>query len=251
MVAVLLLSFDGTNYCGWQIQKNAITVQSVLQKAVEDALKIDTKVVGCSRTDSGVHAFAYVCSFLLPSDFNIPAAQLAFAINQFLPNDIRVLKSNILENDKFHACTSAVKKRYRYSFYCAKIEQPLLERYAVRVYPTIDLEKMKKCAILLQGKKDFKAFSNSGSSVNSTVRTIYLITIDENNGIYTLEVCGDGFLYNMVRILAGSLIAVGQGKIQERQLLQAIERGDRSLTGKTMPPNGLALVEVEYDSVIF
>lgn len=251
MVAVLLISFDGTNYCGWQVQKNVITIQSLVQKAVEESLKIQTKIVGCSRTDAGVHALGYVCSFPLPMDFKIPPEQLAFAINQFLPNDIRILKSTIVQNDTFHACISAVKKRYRYSFYCNKIDKPLLQRYAVRVYPTIDLKKMQKCAILLQGTKDFKAFSNAGSNVNTTVRTIYSIVLKKEKGIYTLDICGDGFLYNMVRILAGSLIAVGQGRLKESQLLQAIENGDRSLTGKTMPANGLTLINVEYANKIF
>lgn len=251
MVAVLLLSFDGTNYCGWQVQKNAVTIQSLVQTAVEESLKIQTKVIGCSRTDSGVHAFEYVCSFLLPTDFKIPPEQIAFAVNQFLPDDIRVLKSTILQDNTFHACTSAVKKEYRYSFYCSKIDKPLLQRYAVRVYPAIDLEKMQKCAILLEGTKDFKAFSNTGSTVNTTVRTIYSIILKEENGLYTMDVCGNGFLYNMIRILAGSLIAIGQGKLTESQLLQAIEKRDRSLTGKTMPAKGLALMHVEYANKIF
>lgn len=251
MVAVLLLSFDGTNYCGWQIQKNAITIQSIVQNAVQQSLKIDTKVVGCSRTDAGVHAHGYVCSFVVPETFKIPKEQIAFAVNCLLPPDIRVLKSTIIAQNDFHACTSAVKKRYRYSFYCGKIEQPLLERYAVRVYPRIDLEKMQKCAILLQGEHDFKAFSNTGSSVKTTVRTIYDITLYEKDELYHIEVCGNGFLYNMVRILAGSLIAVGQGKLSSTDLIKALESGERSQTGKTMPAKALTLIDVEYTVAIF
>ena len=251
MVAVLLLSFDGTNYCGWQVQPNATTVQGLIEQAVQKALQISTKVVGCSRTDAGVHAAGYVCSFRLPENFSIPPKQIAFAVNCHLPQDIQVLQSAVVENNDFHACTHAVKKWYRYSFYCNKIERPLLQRYATRVYPVICLEKMQKCAILLQGTKDFKAFSNTGSDVKTTIRTIYGIEIYKQGELYHIEVCGDGFLYNMVRILAGSLIAVGQGKIEPQQLLNALEKRDRALTGRTMPANALTLLQVEYDRQIF
>ena len=172
MNAALLVCYDGTDFCGWQIQDNGMTVQGELERAVGCAFGIRARVTGSGRTDSGVHAAGQVCNFLLPESANIPPERIADALNVHLPPAVRVLKSAAAP-ESFDACRSAKKKTYRYSVYFSRRENPLLERYAVRSGECPDFARMSGCARLLEGEHDFAAFRATGSSAKTTVRTIF------------------------------------------------------------------------------
>ena len=257
MNIVLLVGYDGTDLCGWQVQKNGVTVQGELERAIESAFGKFSRVTGSGRTDAGVHAAGQVCNFALADNIKIEPSRVADALNVFLPPAVRVLKSAEVPDD-FDACRSAKRKTYRYSVYFSKREVPLLERYAVRVGEEPDLAKMRDCADLLEGEHDFAAFSSTGSSVKTTVRTVYSVALipwadeyGENIFGVHMDVCGSGFLYNMVRIMAGAILSCGQGKLSVAQIKEALERGGRDLLGKTMPAKGLTLRKVDYGFELF
>ena len=194
----ITVSYDGTAYCGWQVQPNGVTVQEEIEKAVLVATGEKVRVTGSGRTDAGVHAKAQVAHF--DTNCTIPPEKIYKALNVHLPSDIRVLSSEQAE-DEFHACTWAKKKTYCYSLYLGQVENPLKERYAVKIDGQLDLEKMLDGAKAFVGEHDFKAFCASGSSVKTTVRTIYDINIDQLGQDLTITIKGNGFLYNMVRIM--------------------------------------------------
>ena len=252
MNIALLVCYDGTDFCGWQVQKNGVTVQGELERAAECAFGTFSRVTGSGRTDAGVHAAGQVCSFALADTIKIEPARVADALNVFLPPAVRVLKSARV-GDGFDACRAAKRKTYRYSLYFSRREIPLLERYAVRVWEKPDLAKMRACAALLEGEHDFAAFSSAGSSAKTTVRTVYSVAIapwtdevGEKVGGVHIDVCGNGFLYNMVRIMAGAMLACGQGRLSLEQVKDALEGGGRDLLGKTMPAKGLTLRGADY-----
>lgn len=249
---VLQVCYDGTNYFGWQTQKNGITVQQTLEKALSLILNQNIKVVASGRTDSGVHAFGQVCHF--DSDTTIPPTKIADAVNCKLPEDIKVLKS-ALAPENFNANKSAKRKTYVYKFYLSDKKIPLLERYAERLNKNIDVKKMEKASKILIGEHDFKCFCASGSSVLSTIRTIYDIKINIiENTLFSeleIEVCGNGFLYNMVRTIAGQLVAIGEGLMTEDTLKQAVLTQNRKILAKTMPSKGLILIKVNYGIDLF
>ena len=257
MNAALLLSYDGTDLSGWQVQANARTVQGELESAVERAFGSFSRVTGSGRTDAGVHAAGQVCSFTLSDALRIDPARIADAVNAFLPPDIRVLKS-ARAPDTFDACRSAKKKTYRYSVYFSRREHPLLARYAARFGETPDVARMRACADLLEGEHDFAAFSSTGSSAKTTVRTVHSIrfvpwTDALGEMVYGMhiDVCGGGFLYNMVRIIAGALFDAGTGKLSLAAVAEALAAGRRDLLGKTMPACGLTLLSVDYGFDLF
>lgn len=240
----LTVSYDGTSYCGWQVQSNGISVQQVLQEAISITTgESDVKVIGSGRTDAGVHAVGQIAHFDTKS--SIPPHKFFKAINVHLPIDIRV-KDSELASDDFDARKSAKKKTYRYTLYLGEVEQPLKERYATFVERKTDIEKMRSAAKLFVGEHDFKCFNASGGGAKTTVRTIYNIDIVEKDGDLKVFVTGNGFLYNMVRTLVGTILAVGQGEKTEEDILEMLKTGDRNLCGKTLSAKGLCLMSVEY-----
>ena len=239
----ILVSYDGANYCGWQVQPNAITVQQVLEEALFQVTGKRTRITGSGRTDAGVHALGQVAHF--DTDTNIPAEKFFLAMNIHLPDDIKVLKSERAEDD-FHATKDAIKKTYRYSTYISQTILPLKDKYAVQIEHKIDVEKMRECAKILVGTHDFKCMSASGGGAKTTVRTIYSIDIVQNGESIDFYICGNGFLYNMVRIMVGTLIKVGSGRLEIENVKKMLETGKRSLGGKTLSAKGLTLVNVEY-----
>lgn len=244
MTIKLTLSYDGTHFAGWQRQKNAISVQEELERALFSLTGKNTTVVGSGRTDAGVHAEGQVASFNV-EECSIPPEKFAVALNTILPNGVRAIKSERVE-DSFNACRSAKRKTYRYSIYNSKIELPLKERYAVQIEEKLDYKKMQLAVSLFVGEHDFKAFAASGYSAKTTVRNIYSFTVKKSGDDYAFLVCGNGFLYNMVRILVGTVVAVGAGKIKLEDITEMLKTGKRDKNIKTLNAKGLCLVSVEY-----
>ncbi len=240
----LTVSYDGTAYCGWQVQPNGISIQGEIERALNKLTGKDIKVTGSGRTDAGVHALGQVVCFDA-KELTIPPQKFAKALNTFLPSDIRVLSSGQVDKS-FHAIKSAKKKTYRYSVYLSDIEKPLQERYAVRVDGGLDFDKMQAVARLFVGEHDFKCACASGSGAKSTIRTIYDIQIVQKGNDVDFLVCGNGFLYNMVRIIVGTILTAGYGKISVECVKNALAGGERSLLAKTLPAKGLCLYSVEY-----
>jgi tRNA pseudouridine38-40 synthase len=240
----LTIEYDGTNYHGWQIQKNAKTVQEVVEKALSKLLGNSIGIIGCSRTDVGVHAYGQVAHFLTES--NIPGDKFSYALNNFLPGDIVVKKSEEVP-DSFHSRYSAKGKKYRYLIYNASHASAIMRNRSCHVRPELNINDMKSAARYFIGEHDFTAFQATGGQVRSTVRTIYSMDVSAmQDNLLCLEVSGNGFLYNMVRIIAGTLIYVGMGKIRESEISAIIDSMDRTRAGKTAPSQGLYLMEIFY-----
>ncbi len=244
----LKIAYDGTAYAGWQRQKNALSVQEALENALLQALGVDVRLTASGRTDAGVHAAGQVAHFD-SDDLTIPAEKLPDCLNTKLPTDIRVLEGWTAK-EGFDSNRSAKRKTYCYSLYEAAREMPLKERFCVRVEKIAPLEALRSAAKLLEGERDFKAFCASGSSVKTTVRTVYSVRVEESESFggrdVKIFVTGNGFLYNMVRTMVGELLDLTVGRRTEESLLAAYRTGDRSLLGKTMPAKGLTLMEVDY-----
>ena len=240
----LTLGYDGTNYCGWQVQPNGVTIQQILEDALFSLTGERVRITGSGRTDAGVHAIGQVAHFDT-QNVSVPPQKFAKALNTFLPEDIRVFSSEQVDED-FHACTTAKRKTYQYDFYLAETENPLKDRYAVRVDDDLNLQKMQECLGLFIGEHDFKGFCASGSGAKTTVREIYDLKINKDGQDLSVIVTGNGFLYNMVRIIAGTLIAIGKGYIEKDQILEMLQSGNRPQKIKTLSPKGLKLVSVEY-----
>lgn len=240
----LIVAYDGTNYHGWQIQKNAVSVEEVLTKALSELLNEEIELAGASRTDTGVHAQGNVVVF--DTDTRIPVEKIAIAVNQRLPEDIRVMCSEEVSAD-FHPRFCVSKKMYEYSITNAKIQLPTKRLYSYFVYIPLDVEKMKETAKYFLGEHDFAGFCSAGSQVKTTVRTIYDLQVMQDGEDIRIRITGNGFLYNMVRIIAGTLVEVGMGRREPETVRQAIEQADRKLAGPTAPPNGLTLVRIEYE----
>ena len=243
MRVFLKIEYDGTDFCGWQIQPNGLSVQKVVEDAVLALTGESVSITGSGRTDSGVHALGQVAHFDTQSA--IPPERFAHALNQYLPSSVKVVESFKVE-DGLHARFSAKRKTYRYKIYQSKHPRPMLDRYSARVEYDLDLAKMQSACTALVGKHDFIGFSSTGSEVKDTVREIYFATVERVGEEIVFTVCGNGFLYNMVRIMAGTLVAVGVGKIAPSDMEQIILSKDRKKAGATMPPQGLTLVSVEY-----
>lgn len=239
----ITVQYDGTDFCGWQYQPNGVSVQECLTDAF---LKIAKRasITASGRTDSGVHARSAVCHVDL--DTTTPTDKIAKAVNCHLPDSIAVLSVEEVGED-FHARYSAKRKTYAYHFYVCENKLPLKERYSVRLDKMPDIELMKKGAEKIVGKHDFKCFLASGSSVENTEREIYSIDIEQNGIDISIKVCGNGFLYNMVRIIAGTLLDAGYSKKSAEDIENAICQKDRNLSGKTLPAKGLELFSVEYN----
>ena len=241
----LIVAYDGTNYHGWQIQKNAITVEEILQQALCDLLQEPIELVGASRTDAGVHARGNVAVF--DTHTRIPAEKIAIAVNQRLPEDIRVMQSEEVE-EQFHPRYAESEKTYEYHISNVPIQLPTRRLYSYFVYLPLDVEKMQEAAKLFVGEHDFAGFCSAKTQVQTTVRTIYDCQVEKEGDEICIRVRGNGFLYNMVRIIAGTLVEVGLGRRKLSTVSQAIEKADRSLAGPTAPPEGLTLIKIEYQN---
>ena len=225
----LMIQYDGTRYNGWQRQGNTSnTIQEKLETILEQLYGEPVDLNGSGRTDAGVHALRQIANF-----------------NQYLPQDIRVLAVEQVP-ERFHARLSASSKLYEYRIDCGEVANVFQRRYLLRVEDKLNLEHMREAADLLIGTHDFKSFCANRHMKKSTVRTIYEITFEETNGILAIRYHGDGFLYNMVRILTGTLLEVGLGERSLPEVRLALEGKDRSLAGFTAPPQGLFLVDVFY-----
>ncbi len=244
MTYKMTLAYDGTNYHGWQRQKNGITIQEVIEDRLSEIFGRETVITGCSRTDAGVHAKTYVCSF--SGETTIPADKMPFVLNTVLPSDIRAYKCEI-EREDFNARFETASKAYEYVIVNRPFQDPLLRNYAWHYPVKLDIEKMKKAASIIQGKHDFASFCAAGSSAKTTVRNLMELTVRADGDIITVRAKADGFLYNMVRIIVGTLVYVGNGKLSENDIKFLIEKKDRRLMGITAPPEGLSLVEVNYE----
>lgn len=237
------IAYDGTGYHGWQIQPNAVTVQETLQKAMQEIFKTQITLYGCSRTDAGVHAENFVCHADLPD--LIPEEKIPLALNALLPEDISVLKAEKVSSD-FHARFSCKGKTYRYLLWNGRIRQPFY-RYRAAFHPSpLDAENMNRMAQSFVGKHDFYAFMASGSEMQDTVRIIESFSVERKGDLIVFTVKGNGFLYNMVRIMVGTLIWGDMGKL-EVSIEEIIQSRDRTLAGITVPPQGLYLQTAHFD----
>ena len=242
---VIKVCYDGTSYGGWQIQKNSITVQQRLEEVCLEIFGKKISVTASGRTDSGVHAAGQVCHF--DAQTTIPADKIAAVFNAKLPEDISVLKS-AYAREGFDANRSAKKKTYAYNFYLSPCRNPLKDRYAVWIKNPLDIAKLKDISGVFVGEHDFAAFMAAGSNLKgSTVRTVYGLNVRQHEAEITISVTGNGFLYNMVRIIAGTLVDIGLGRIKPESTADIIAGCERSKAGHTAPPQGLYMAEVYFD----
>ncbi len=240
---LLELSYNGTGYHGWQVQENALTVQECLQNSIEAVFGVRYDVKGCSRTDSGVHANSFFCNF--KTEKFIPAEKVPAALNANLPLDISVLSCKEVELD-FHARYDCKGKEYVYKIWNSQVRNPFYNNLYYHYKYDIDVEKLDKEAKSFIGKYDFTSFCASGSSVEDKVREIYSFDVKRYGDEVYFTVSGDGFLYNMVRIMVGTLLNISNGKIKENTMKEIILSKDRSNAGFTVPPEGLYLNRVFY-----
>ncbi|MDI3312315.1 MAG: tRNA pseudouridine(38-40) synthase TruA [Thermoanaerobacterium sp.] len=240
---VLVIEYDGTNYHGWQIQKNALTIQEVITKAIKKITLEDVNLIGSSRTDAGVHALNQVANFT--SNCNIPASKIPNALNSLLPKDI-VIKDAYDADMDFHSRYSAKGKRYKYIIYNRKFNSPIYRNYSWHISNELDLDRMTESLMYLKGTHDFSAFKASGSSVKDSVRTVRDILLKKNDFNVEFEIEADGFLYNMVRIIVGTIVDVGLGKINPIDVKEILDSKNRCMAGKTAPPQGLFLTKIYY-----
>lgn len=239
----LIISFDGTAYHGWQRQQNGLTVQEIIENVLTGITGVETAVTGCSRTDAGVHARRFVCSFF--ADVTIPAEKLPFVLNASLPPDIRAIGCELAPED-FNARFDAAGKTYKYQILNAPFADPFLRNYAWHYPSRLDFSKMLAACDIIRGERDFRCFMAAGSKVKTTVRNLYELRAEKEGDLITVTASANGFLYNMVRIIVGTLVYIGNGKLALRELGGLMETGDRRLLGITAPPQGLRLYEVEY-----
>ena len=262
----LTIEYDGTHYHGWQSQINAPAVQDAVEKALRRLTGEDCRLTGASRTDVGVHALGQVANFYTRSP--IPADKFSYALNSLLPADIVIRTSCEVESD-FHSRFFAQGKMYRYLIYNSNRPSALLRHRACFVPQPLDVERMGRAAQFFLGTHDFSAFRATGSNTKTSTRTMFRVSVraerepagvsgvpmdppdagDWDRRLILFEIVGDGFLYNMVRIMAGTLIEVGLGKMSPEDALRALESGERDFAGRTAPSHGLYLVEVYYETV--
>lgn len=243
MNVCITLKFDGTNYHGFQVQKNAITICEVLQDALEKLYGTRPPVKGCSRTDAGVHALGYCVSFVQPKA--IAPHKLPLAINHYLPQDIRVIRAVTVSPD-FHARYSAISKEYIYRVHNHAVEDPFTAKYTWRVAYPLDVAAMQTAAAYYVGTHDFKAFMSAGSDIEDTIRTVHFFNVKAVEEEIQFHICADGYLYNMVRILVGTLIEVGAHRMSLQKAQTVLQQKDRAAAGDTVCSKGLFLYRVNY-----
>ncbi len=269
-----VISYFGARYVGWQRQLNGMSVQETLEKALSRALGQEISATASGRTDAGVHALAQVVHF--DAETSVPTDKIPFAVNSYLPDDVSMLSCEVAP-EGFNARFSAKRKTYCYKLYLSRHRRPVLEQTHEHIVVPLDIAAMRKGAYEIEGEHDFKCFEATGSVIKNTVRTVYSAdicvrpldgevgsvfggeeendcrengTADDGKTVYDctveISVTGNGFLYNMVRIIAGTLVYCGMGKLTAEDVRRAIESGDRTLAGKTLPAKGLHLVKVVY-----
>ena len=240
----LVVAYDGTNYCGWQIQPNGITIEEMLNKHLSELLGEHIVVTGASRTDAGVHSMGNVAVF--DTNTKMPAEKISFALNQRLPEDIVVQDSCQVPED-FHPRFSKSVKTYEYKILNRRFRLPLERNTSYFYHYPLDVAKIQQAAVYLVGEHDFTSFSSVHAQTNTFVRTIYSLDVSKDGDMISIRITGNGFLYNMVRIIAGTLIQVGAGMI-EPEYMEAILAGkDRELAGPTAPAHGLTMVGIAYE----
>jgi len=238
----LTVAYDGTDFHGWQLQPGVRTVEGDLNRALSMLLGEEIQVIGASRTDSGVHALCNVAVF--DTKTRIPAQKLPFALNQRLPEDVRIRHGEEVAGD-FHPRRCRSRKTYEYRILNSKFPIPTKRRYSHFCYVPLDIKKMREAAAYLVGEHDFASFCAAASGAETTVRTIYGLTVEKEGEEILIRVCGSGFLYNMVRIIAGTLMEVGRGHIKPGQIEQILQAKNRQAAGPTAPACGLTLVGYE------
>ena len=240
----MVVAYDGTNYCGWQIQPNGVTIEQKLNEALTDLLQEPIKVTGASRTDAGVHSLGNVCIF--DTNTRMPAEKISYALNTRLPEDI-VVQDSCQVPESFHPRFSKSRKTYEYRILNQKFRNPTRRLDTHFYYYDLDVEAMQRAAAYLVGEHDFKSFASTGGQAETSIRTIYSLDVEKRDSIITIRVKGNGFLYNMVRIIAGTLIKVGAGEIQPEEIPVILEAKDRSAAGPTAPAKGLTMIGLEYE----
>ena len=239
----LTVAYDGTGYHGWQIQDNGNTVEAELKRALSELFEEEIEVIGASRTDAGVHALGNVAVF--DTESQMAAFKMAYALNQRLPEDIRIQKSEEVPAD-WHPRRCESRKTYEYRIYRGEFPMPVKRLYSHFIYHALNVGKMQEAAACLVGEHDFRSFCQTGAQVESTVRTVYSVEVEEQGAELVIRVCGSGFLYNMVRIIAGTLLEVGQGKREPEAMLEILAARERSAAGPTAPAKGLTLIKYEF-----
>ena len=239
----LTVAYDGTDYCGWQVQNNGATIEGELNTALTQLTGQTVKVIGASRTDAGVHARGNVAVF--DTESSIPPERFLYAVNALLPEDIVVVDSCEVAAD-WHPRHCNTEKTYEYRVLNQKLPDPMRRRDTYFVSFPLDLEKMRKAAGYLEGEHDFQSFCAAGAQVKTTVRTIYELTVEKEGDLIVIRITGNGFLYNMVRIIAGTLMKVGMGEWEPERMTEILEGRDRKLAGPTAPAKGLTLMEIHF-----
>ncbi len=239
----LTVAYDGTNYHGWQIQNNGITIESELNRCLYDLFGERIEVIGASRTDAGVHALGNIAVF--DTESPMPAEKISYALNQRLPEDIRIQKSEEVATD-WHPRYCQSRKTYEYRIYRGEFPMPVKRLYSHFTYRPLNPQRMQEAAKFLEGEHDFKSFCQTGAQVESTVRTLYSLEVEEQGADLVIRVCGNGFLYNMVRIIAGTLMEVGQGKRTPESMEEILAKKNRAAAGPTAPACGLMLMKYEF-----
>lgn len=241
----LVVAYDGTNYHGWQFQNNGVSIEEVLNQTLSQLLGETVAVIGASRTDSGVHAMGNVAVF--DTENRMPADKISYALNQRLPEDIRIQSSCQVPLD-WHPRKQNCVKTYEYKILNRRMEMPVNRLYTYFCYFPIDIEKMRQGAAYLVGEHDFKSFCTVRTQVEDTVRTIYSLDVSRGeDDVVVIRITGSGFLYNMVRIIAGTLLRVGTGLYPPEKVEEILEARNRQAAGPTLPAKGLTLIRLDYE----
>ena len=240
----LTVAYDGTHYSGWQIQPNAVTIEEVLNRHLSELLQEPIKVIGASRTDAGVHALGNVAVF--DTSARMPAEKISYAMNTRLPEDIRIQESCQVPGD-FHPRFCKTVKTYEYRILNRRFPDPTRRLYSLFYYYPLDEKKMQQAADYLVGEHDFKSLCTHKEEVENTVRTIYRAEVIRTGDEILIRLKGNGFLYNMVRIIVGTLLRVGSGYYEPEYMKELLKAKDRQAAGETAPPQGLTLVGIEYE----
>ncbi len=240
----LVVAYDGTNYCGWQIQPNGITIQGELNRCLSELLGEEIETIGASRTDAGVHAMGNVAVF--DTNTRMPGEKISYALNQRLPEDIRIQLSEEMPPD-FHPRYCDSVKTYEYRILNRRFPVPTERLYSYFYHYKLDVEKMRAATSYLIGRHDFASFCGSGAQVKSTVRTIRSIEVERYEDMITIRISGEGFLYNMVRIIAGTLIEIGNGQYPPERMKKILDACDREAAGPTAPAKGLTLLGIQFE----
>ena len=240
----LTIEYDGKEYGGWQKQPGKLNIQGEIERAIENIMGEKVELIASGRTDAGVHALGQVANFKTNS--NIPIEKIPLAINSQVRNSIRIQNAEEVD-ENFHSRFNCKKKTYRYIIDNSKYGTAIYRNISYHIPIKLDVEEMKKAVKCFEGEHDFKSFKSSGTSSKSSVRTIYNANIITEGDNIAIDLTGNGFLYNMVRIIAGTLVEVGLGNIKAEDIPAIIEAKDRTRAGKTLPPHGLMLLKVDYD----